>query len=94
MTTTQAKEKGTTRLIDTIEEVERTSLDAARKFVDSVSGAFPDPGKDGPRGKIIASAFQMTEQVVAASNRLAQNFLALTEKTQTQSDRKFVSSTK
>ena len=93
MTTTHGKENGTTRLIDTIEGTEHTSLEAARRFVDSVSDAFPDLGTDGPRRKIIDSAFQMTEQLVDASNQFARKILDVTEKA-TESGRKAVSSAK
>jgi hypothetical protein len=46
-----------------------------RKFVDTVDGAFPDLDEDGPRRKIIDSAFKMVEQLVGASNELAQNIV-------------------
>jgi hypothetical protein len=49
-----------------------------RKFVDTVDGAFPDVGDDGPRQKIIDSAFRMVEQMVGASNQLAQNVVKVT----------------
>lgn len=68
------------RLIDAIEDAEHTSLKAVRKFVDAVDAAFPDIGEDGPRRKIIDSAFEMTDQLVRASNRLAQGILETTEK--------------
>lgn len=70
----------THRLIDTIEDAEHTSLKAVRHFVDAVDAAFPDIGEDGPRRKIIDSAFEMTDQLVRASNRLAQSILETTEK--------------
>ncbi len=88
MAATQAKEDGATRLIDTIEDAEKTSLEAVRKFVDTVDGAFPDFGDDEPRRKIIDSAFRMTEQLVGASNRLAQNILDVTERELQEPDRK------
>ncbi len=95
MTATQGKEKGTTRLFGTIEQAEHTSLEAVRKFVDTVDGAFPDLGDNGPRRKnIIDSAFKMTEQVVSASTRLAQSILELPEKVLTESDRESASSAK
>jgi hypothetical protein len=78
MTATPAKES---RLIDKIEGAERMSLEAVRRFVDTVDGAFPDlGGDDGPRRKIIDSAFKMVEQLMGAANGLAQNILDVTEK--------------
>jgi len=87
MAATAAKHDGQ-RLIDSIEEAEHASLEAVRKFVDIVDGAFPDLSDDGPRRKIIDSAFKMTEQLIGASNRLAQNFLDVTEKVLSESERK------
>ena len=80
MSDTKAKESSGTRLIDTIEDAERASLEAVRKFVDTVDGVFPALGDDAPRRKIIDAAFRMTENLVGASNRLAQNVLDVTEK--------------
>ena len=88
MASDQTQQGGTGRLIGTIEDAEKTSLEAVRKFVDTVNNAFPDLGEDGPRRKIIDSAFKMTEQLVGASNRLAQNILDVTEKTLGDSDQK------
>lgn len=94
MASDQTEQSGTGRLIDTIENAEKTSLEAVRKFVDTVTDAFPDLGEDGPRRKIIDSAFKMTEQLVGASNRLAQNILDVTEKTLSEPDRKPKASSK
>jgi hypothetical protein len=80
MTATQTGQSGTTRIFDTIEHFERAALEAARKVLDTVDGAFPDLGDDGPRRKIIDSAFNTTEQLLSASTRLAQNILEATEK--------------
>jgi hypothetical protein len=89
MTPAQTKRAGTTRLVDTIGDAEHTSLEAVRKFVDTVDSVFPHlGGDDGPRRKIIDSAFEMTEQLVAASTRFAQNFLDGTQKALTESGRK------
>jgi hypothetical protein len=82
MTAAQTKERGTTRLVDAIEDAEHTSLEAVRKFIDTVDSVVPHlGGDDGPRRKIIDSAFKMTEQ-------LAQNFLDVTRKALTESGRK------
>lgn len=50
-----------------------------RKFVDTVDSVFPDVTADGPRRTIIDSAFKMVEQLIGASNRLAQNIVTVTE---------------
>ena len=69
MTQTQPDQDGTTRVIETIENAEKVSLEAVRKFLDTVNGAFPEVGEDGPRRKIIDSAFEMTEKLVNNSDR-------------------------
>lgn len=81
MATTPGKSDGAARLIDTIQDAENHSLEAVRKFLDTVDGAFPDLSQDndGPRRKIIDSAFKMTEQLVGTSNDLARTVLDLTE---------------
>jgi hypothetical protein len=43
-----------------------------------------DVSEDGPRKKVIDSAFEMVEQLVSASNQLAQNVVDLTEKALTE----------
>jgi hypothetical protein len=86
-TPNQTKKNGSPRLIDTIEHAEHVSLEAVRNFLDTVDGAVPRlGGDDGPRRKIIDSAFKMTEQLVAASTRLAQNVLDVTEKALSKSE--------
>lgn len=72
---------GAIRLIETIGDTERAALDAVRSFVETVEGAFPDLGDDGPRRKIIESAFRMTEQLVGASNAFATTIVKTTEST-------------
>ena len=88
MTATKATDDSP-RLIDAIERAETTSLEAVRKFLDTVNDSFPDLGEgaEGPRRKIIDAAFQMTENLVAASNRVAQNILDITEKTLDEADK-------
>jgi len=80
MTPTQVEQDGTTRLFETIERAETVSLEAVRKFLDTVNGAFPDLGEDGPRRKVIDSAFEMTEKLVNNWTGVAKNLLAETEK--------------
>ena len=94
MTANESEQSDTTRLFDRIENLEQVSLEAVRKFLDTVDGVFPDLSKDGPRRKIIDSAFKMTEQLVSTSTRLAQNILEVTEKALSESDQKSTSSGK
>jgi len=85
MTDTPAKEEGTSSLIHSIEDAGHASLEAVRKFVDTVDSAFPDLSEDGPRRKIIDSAFAMTEQLVGTGTRLAKNILDVTQRTMSES---------
>lgn len=84
MIETEATTDGASRLIDSIEEAEHASLEAVRRFVDTVDGAFPHLSDDEPRRKIIDAAFKMTEQLVASTNRFTQNVLDVTEKAMSQ----------
>jgi len=80
MAMTQTKEGGTVRLMDSIEDAGNASLEAMRRLADTVDGVFPHLGSDeGPRRKIIDSAFKMTEQLVSTSTRLAQKILEVTD---------------
>jgi len=64
------------RLIESVRDAEDSALEAVRKFVDTVNGIFPDANaEDGPRRKIIDSAFKMTEQLVGASTQLAEKIV-------------------
>jgi hypothetical protein len=88
MIATQTKDDGNTRIVDSIERAEQVSLEAVRNFLDNVDSVFPHLGGDeGPRRKIIDSAFKMTEQLVGAANQLARNVLAVTEKALSESDK-------
>jgi len=72
-TETKPREDSANRIIESIEDAEKTALEAVRRFLDTVNGVFPDVrAEDAPRSKIIDSAFRMTEQLVGASNQLAQ----------------------
>ena len=68
------------RMMDSVRTAEDSGVEAVRKFVDTVNGIFPDLSEDGPRRKIIDSAFKMTEELVAASTNFAEKIMkALTE---------------
>lgn len=84
MTADKAKQERTDRLFGTIEHAEQVSLEAVRKFLDTVDGIFPHLSDDKPRRQIVDSAFEMTEQLVATSTRLAQNILDVTQKAQSE----------
>jgi hypothetical protein len=75
----EARPDRASRVIESIQDLEQSALEAARKFVDTVDGQFPDVREDGPRRKIIDSAFKMAEQMVNASNKFAQNIVSVTE---------------
>ena len=70
---------GPERVVDSIESIERASLDAMRRLVDTVDGAFPVLSDGAPRRKIIDSAFQVAGQVVDASNQFTRNVFQATE---------------
>ena len=75
MATTEQDETAqrTHKLIESVRDAEDSALEAVRKFLDTVNGVFPDANaEDGPRRKIIDSAFKMTEQLVGASTQLAE----------------------
>jgi len=64
------------RLIESLAGAEKSALEAMRKFLDTVDDAFPHLGEGGGhRQKIIDSAFKMTEELVGASNQLAQRLV-------------------
>jgi hypothetical protein len=81
MTNTEqaTRDDGALRLIDSVEDAEQSALEAVRKFLDTVDGVFPADGENGPRRKIIDSAFKMTEQLVGASNQLARRIVKVSE---------------
>jgi len=80
MALTQGKEGGVARLMDTIEEAGTSSLEAMRKFADTINDAVPHlDGDEALRRKFIDSAFKMTEQLVSTASKLAQRILEVTE---------------
>ena len=67
-----AKNDGAEHVIDSLADAERSALEAVRKFLDTVNGAFPHTGNDGgSRQRIIDSAFRMAEELVGSSNEFA-----------------------
>jgi len=80
MSSTEVRSDGADRIIESLQAAEDSALEAVRKFLDTVNGVFPDVGAEGaPRKKIIDSAFKMTEQLVGASNQLAQRIVKVSQ---------------
>ena len=78
MATTEGHTDGADRIIESVQDAESSALEAVRKFLDTVNGVFPDLVSDGSaRKQIIDSAFTMTEQLVGASNQLAQRIVKI-----------------
>ena len=77
--------EGASRVIESASEAERFALEAVRKFIDTVDSVFPDVSEDGPRRKVIDSAFKMTEQLVGSWNQVAEKILNVTSDALTQS---------
>lgn len=77
----QKSADGVQQLIEGLQQNERSALEAVKRFVDTVNDSFPSVGQDGPRQKIIDTAFRMTQQIVDASNQLAINLVGVTENT-------------
>jgi len=66
MTDTDTGSDAADRIVGSLEGAENLALEAVRKFLDTVNGVFPDVSADnGPRQKIIDSAFKMTDQLVS-----------------------------
>jgi len=70
---TPTEKSGTVeRIIESGREAEEFALEAVRNFLDTVDSLLPDVGQEGPRRKIIDSAFTMTEQLVDTWTQLAE----------------------
>ena len=78
VTKLDTRDDGLNRIIESLDDAEKSALEAVRKFVDTVDGAFP-VGEGGARRKILDAAFKMTEQLIGASNQLAQRIVTVTE---------------
>jgi len=76
MTGTEAGASSADRMIESLGDAGKSALESVREFLDTVNGAFPDVGADeGPRRRIIDSAFKMTEQLVGVSTDLAEKLV-------------------
>ena len=85
--------EGASRIIESVCGAEESALEAVRKFADMVNGVFPERIEDGPRRQVIDSVFKMTEQLVEASTRLAQEIVKTTNDVLAQGKDKAGSST-
>ena len=68
----------TNEIIESVRTTAEPALEAVRKFIDNVNGVFPDLSEDGPRRKIIDSAFHMAEQLVSLSTGFAEKVVNAT----------------
>ena len=76
MTSTETGSGSADRIIESFHDAGNTALESVRKFLDIVNGVFPDVRADnGPRQRIIDSAFKMTEELVGASTQLAEKIV-------------------
>ena len=88
MATTATRSSSADRLIESFHDAGNTALESVRKFLDTVNGVFPDvSAEDGPRQKIIDSAFKMTEQLVGNSTQLAGKIVKLTQDVASETDK-------
>ena len=88
MSTTEARSSSADRLIESFHDAGNTALESVRKFLDTVNSVFPDvSADDGPRKKIIDSAFKMTEQLVGSSTHLAERIVKVTQDVVSESDK-------
>ncbi len=81
MSAAETAQGAAAQILDTIEGVERTSLAAVRNVVDSIDRTVPDLGSEGPRHKIIDSAFSVADQVIGMSNSFARSVVGSVAKT-------------
>ena len=82
MATTETDTQAADRFIESFDHASKMALESVRKFLDTVNGVFPDvSADDGPRKKIIDSAFRMTEQLVGTSTRLAERIVKTSQET-------------
>ena len=80
MASSESGSDGADRMIESLRGAENSALEAVRKFLDTVNGVFPDVSSDdGPRKKIIDSAFKMTEQLVGTWSELAQRIVKVSQ---------------
>ena len=75
---TSTEQGGVERIIELGNQAGEDALEAVRKFLDTVDSVFPHTGEEGPRRKIIDSAFEMTEQLVGTWTQVAEKIVKVT----------------
>jgi len=65
-------------IIESVRTTAEPALEAVREFLDTVDGIFPDLSEDGPRRKVIDSAFHMSEKLVELSTNFAERVVNAT----------------
>jgi hypothetical protein len=89
MTNTETRSESADRIIESFQDAGNSALEPVRKFLDTVNGVFPDmSADDGPRKKIIDSAFKMTEQLVGTSTQLAERIVKVSQAAVGESEKK------
>lgn len=89
MTNTETRSEGADRILESFQDAGNSALESVRKFLDTVNGVFPDMSSDdGPRKKIIDSAFKMTEQLVGTSTQLAERIVKASQAAVGESEKK------
>ena len=84
---TPARRARNVRLTESIKAAEQTSLEAMRRFLDTVEDVFPHHGDDRSRRRIVDAAFEMTEHLVASATRFAESLMDVTQKVASESKR-------
>src|SRR5664280_763759 len=80
MTSTETGSGSADRIIESFHDAGNMALESVRKFLDTISGVFPDVSADnGPRQKNIDAAFKMTEQLVGTSTQLAEKIVKVSQ---------------
>jgi len=84
---TPARRARNVRLTESIKAAEQTSLEAMRRFLDTVEDVFPHHGDDRSRRRIVDAAFEMTDHLVASATRFAESLMDVTQKVASESER-------
>src|SRR5665213_941879 len=89
MATTETDTNSADRIIESFQDAGNSALESVRKFLDTVNGVFPGmSADDGPRKKIIDSAFKMTEQLVGTSTQVAERIVKASQAAMGESEKK------
>ena len=74
-TLTDKATAGINSVVDTVERTQNNALQSTRKVVDSISGVIPELIENGPRTKIIDTAFDLTGKLMGASTDLTRKIV-------------------